>query len=167
MILFRKLILFLKRLFKGTLKASSKTITQVTTEVKVADPVEQSKQVQEIAYFTRANNIIDEFPYDPTPVYSSNFSDPNPEPIGWLQASGKITEFKHGGKVIEQENEVLLEDDISKMDESRKHVLKKLEEYREKHKTVNFLDEMKKQQEIYDDTMKKIDEQLNKEECLK
>lgn len=47
------------------------------------------QEVKEQAWFSRTNNLVAEFAYTPTPVYSSDFS--KPDIIGWLQSNGKIT----------------------------------------------------------------------------
>lgn len=87
--------------------------TSPSQEVKSSgsdiNPLQEPIPIQkEAPWFSRKNNLADEFAYEPVAVYSSNFD--NTEPIGYLQADGSIIPT-NGNKIVKEEEE-LLEDDV-------------------------------------------------------
>lgn len=94
-------------------KASTDLPTSPSQEIKssnsdsgvLKEPLPIHKEPQ---WFSRKNNLADEFAYEPIPVYSSNLS--SDTIVGTLNAHGDI--IGNDGRVVPQEEEELLEDDV-------------------------------------------------------
>lgn len=81
-----RVINFIRRIFISIFR-SGKAVTTVANPID-HDPVVKYSEVQQEKYFSRKNNLVEEFGYDPVPVYSSDLS--NHEPIGVMLADGTI-----------------------------------------------------------------------------
>ena len=107
--MFKRFFSFIKSIF-----ISAKAVNIVSTEQeKDVIPVPVA-EVQEVRYFTRKNNLVEEFYSTPQILYSSNLE--NTEPIGAILSDGTMVYDK---KFIEQEilneaaKEEILPDDVS------------------------------------------------------
>jgi hypothetical protein len=101
----------------------------------------KTEQVAEVPFFTRANNLVAEFAYEPTPVYSSVFGgeDDKIKPVGYLQSDGTITKTEKNivDDIIVQDKEELLHDDVEFLKKDNNYADPKL---KEQSTTVNFKD---------------------------
>lgn len=110
----RKLFKFIRRLFGSAVVGTEVLNTVATVQEQEPPLIEDKKEVKEVAWFTRANNLVAEFAFEPTPVYSSNFE--SSKPIGYLDADGKIMyedEYQEAMAKLMAEREELLADDVS------------------------------------------------------
>lgn len=108
------IVKFFKRIFFTAKVINIITDTKKQETVTIEEP---AAEIKEISWFTRKNNLAEEFYYIPTPVYGMNLDDTTP--IGFLQADGSITadsitveQWDRGGRRIELESKELLGDDV-------------------------------------------------------
>lgn len=85
---------FLRRLFRS-LFSSGEVMNTITTtqQQEVESIVNKEAEVKEMPWFTRKNDLVQEFAHEPILIYSSNFD--NDEPIGKQLANGDILLDKH------------------------------------------------------------------------
>lgn len=82
----KRLIRWIKSLFRSSVAATKavNTAVQQTTTVDTVKP----EVKQDVPFFTRKNNLVQEFAYKPTPVYSSDLS--SNEIVGHLGSGGEF-----------------------------------------------------------------------------
>jgi len=129
------------RIIKSLFRAAA-PINTLTTTTKEPELETLQAKVMETNFFIRKNNLVEEFAYIPTPVYSANFE--NPQIIGWLQADGSIINNQPLlGSLIKEEYKgyMLMADTISEMKMQKLYVdygdtdgLLTIEKYHEEQK---------------------------------
>lgn len=106
--LLNQLIQYLKNLFRSVepLNVSKQTDIIITKEI--------AEEVKEEQWFTRKNDLIAEYHYIPTPVYSANFDAidnfGNPLIVGYLQEDGSVTMNKEGALLKIDRKKVITDD---------------------------------------------------------
>lgn len=113
-----RILRFFAKFFRG-LFFSAKVANIVTTSKKEEETIKEPEPTvlsKEQTFFSRKNNLVEEFAYDPKPIYSSNLEDD--KPVGYQLANGAFVkavdgEFpKENFEIIPQEQEDLLSDDV-------------------------------------------------------
>jgi len=120
-----KLIKILRRIIISIF-ASTKPVSILQQEdISTKIPI-PTAEVKEEKWFQRENDLVREFAYRPTPVYSSNFSavdsEGNPMIVGYMQADGSVTMNQ---EIVQMEREELLEDDVSTHQTHKEYLNKK------------------------------------------
>jgi hypothetical protein len=123
-----KIFSWIKRLLGGAV-IGAEALNTITVVQKVDSvPLQDKKEVKELPWFQRQNNLVQEFVGDYTPVYSSNLEES--EPIGYIDGFGNYNST-NGKKEEPKEKEELLQDDVSLLENTAKPTL-------EEKNTVNY-----------------------------
>ena len=114
----KKFFQWFKRLFGGVV-IGAEALNTMTTVQKVDTPVvEEKKEVKQLPWFQRQNNLVQEFVGEKVMVYSSNLD--NPDPVGYYDGFGNYVKISDEQP---EEKEELLKDDVSLLKDAYKPVL--------------------------------------------
>ena len=156
-----KLLTWIKSLVQSTA-----AIDVVATSNKEPEPVALEAKVMEHQFFLKENNLVQQFAFDPIPIYSSNFS--NPVPIGWQLADGSMVKFKPvegvininpDKKLVEEYGEYrLVAEDAEEMmflklnvDYGHTHGLQTIQQYNDELSNINMNKDESEEELLADD----------------